>query len=466
MSEPTIFTALVAASLLAAAPPGFDAATRQQAQKVRALSLADETAYELVHSLTTDVGPRLAGSPGDAKAVAWAVARLEALGFRNIRKEPVTVPHWERGALTVELLGDTPRSLVSASLGGSVGTDGRPLEGDVVAVPSIADLTALSRTQIAGRIVMFTARMPELMDGSGYARTVSIRTRGAAEAAELGALAVVIRSVGTDADTAHTGAMRYKDGVPRIPAVALANRDADRLEQDLDAGRPVRLRLTSTARSVGEAISYNVIGEIPGRTPELILLGAHLDSWDLGTGAHDDGAGVALVVSAARLVGSLDTPPHRTLRVVLFANEEFGLSGANAYAAAHADEIERHVLAIEADSGGGRVWGVASRLPVDRLRIPRAIAAELEPLGARYYHNEASGGADVGVLHDRGVPLLDLLQDGTRYFRFHHSAADTLEAIDRDELRQAAAAFAVTVYLAAASPEGFGRLPAKLQSTE
>ena len=455
---------LITAALLA--PSSASAVSADPAHALRDRALADDAAYELVRSIATEVGPRLAGSPGDAKGVAWAEAQMRKLGFKNVRTEPVKISRWDRGTLSLEVAGEKPRSLTATSLGGSVGTEGQPIEGDVVAVPGIADLRAFARAQVAGRIVMFTARMTELADGSSYRPTVPIRTRGAAEAAKLGAAAVVIRSVGTDPDTVHTGAMRYKDGVPRIPAVAITNAEADRIEAELDAGRRVRLRLTSTARRMGEATSHNVIGEIPGRTPELILLGAHLDSWDLGTGAIDDGAGIALVMNAARLVGSLPEPPRRTLRVVLFADEESGLSGSHAYAVAHADEIDRHVLAMEADSGAGRVYGLLSRVRPEVLPAVRAIGTALAPLGIRYQHNRASGGADLGALRDLGVPLLDLAQDGTRYFRYHHSTADTLDAVDRDELRQAAAAYAVAAYLAAESPAGFGRLPAAIEADE
>jgi len=463
---------LVLTVLLGSSAPAAVAATTPSAARVdpvrtlRERALADETAYDVVRSLTTDVGPRLAGSPGDAKAVAWAVERLTALGFKNVVKEAVTVPHWDRGTLRVERLGGGARPLTATSLGGSVGTDGQPLEADVVRVPSLADLKALPRAQVAGRIVFLSARLSELKDGSGYAWTVPIRTRGAAEAAKLGAAAVVIRSVGSDADTAHTGAMGYKEGVPKIPAVAISNADADTLEAGIDAGATIRLRLTSTARRVGEATSYNVIGEIPGRTPELVLLGAHLDSWDLATGAQDDGAGVAIVISAARLVAGLPDPPRRTLRVVLFANEEFGLSGAFNYAVTHAPEIERHAVAIEADHGAGRVYGLSSRVASERVPAVRALAAGLADLDILYYDNRARGGADIGPLATLGVPLLNLAQDGSLYFRYHHSTADTLDSIDRAALRQAVAAYAVTAYLAAESPDGFGRLPAAIDAEE
>jgi hypothetical protein len=459
-----LFASSLAATALAA--PAFSDAVRANAATLRERALKDDTAHELVRSLTTEVGPRLAGSPGDAKAVAWATAKLAALGFKDVRTEPVKIPHWERGMLVLETLGGERRALAAASLGGSVGTDGKPLEAEVVNVPSLADLARLDRARVAGRIVFFSHRMPELLDGSGYGRNVPIRTRGAAEAAKLGAVGVVIRSVGTDADTPHTGAMRYKDGVPKIPAVAIAGRDADRLEAELDAGQAVRLRLVSTARKLEDTLSHNVIGEIPGRTPEFVLLGAHLDSWDLGTGAHDDGAGVALVTAAARLIGQLREPPRRGLRVVLFANEEFGLSGAYAYAVAHAGELERHALAIEADLGGGRVWGLASRFAPERVPVARAMANELASLGIRYYDNRAGGGADIGPLRELGVPVLDLRHDASKYFRLHHTPADTLDAIDPAELKQALAAYAMTAYLAAESADGFGRLAPRIETDD
>ena len=450
-----------------APPPAIDAVALAQARSLRAHALTDDGAYALVASLTSEVGPRLAGSPNDAQGVAWAVAKLKAAGFANVHTEPVKVAHWERGSLSVELTGADRRTLNAASLGGSVGTDGKPLEGEVVAVSDVEELAQFQRADIEGRIVYFYTRMPENLDGSGYRGTVTIRGRGPSEAAKLGALAVLIRSVGTVTDDLpHTGTTRYRDGVPKIPGIALSNRDADLLEARLAGGAPVRLSLTSTAQRLDPALSANVVGEIVGREPDAgtVLLGAHLDSWDLATGAQDDGAGVALITRAAQLIGGLERKPRRTLRVVLFANEEYGLDGAAAYAVAHAAEVDSIALAVEADLGAGKVWGLQSRVAPDRVPLVRAIAAELEPLGVRYFDNQTDGGADVGVLRDLGVPLFELEQDAVPYFRIHHTPGDTLAAIDKASMRQALASYATAVYLAADAGQGFGRAAPRIDA--
>lgn len=434
----------------------FDARSLESVRELRSRALADDTAYSIVRDLTREVGPRLAGSAGDRQAVAWAEARLKAMGFSNVRSEPVKVPHWERGTLSVEMLGKDGRALDAAMLGGSVGTDGEALEAEVVELAGLAELRRFPAHGLRGKAVFFSGRMTETPDGSGYSRAVQHRGKGAAEAAKLGAVAVLIRPAGTSATSGpHTGTMRYKDGVPKIPAVSLSNADADLLQARLSAG-PVRIRLTSTARKVGDAMSANVIGEIPGTTGEIVLLAAHLDSWDLGTGAHDDGAGVALVMAAAKLA-TAGGKPRRTLRVLLAANEEFGLSGAHAYAVQHFDEVPRHALAIEADLGGFRVWGYASRVAPSARATVQHIATELAPLGIAYHDNLASGGADISPLRALGVPVMDLKHDAAQYFRLHHSRADTLDAVDPEQLRQATAAYAVLTYLAANTPESFGR---------
>jgi carboxypeptidase Q len=451
----TLALLVLGSGALSAAEP-FTPATLATARQLRERALADDTAYELLRSLTTEVGPRLAGSEGDRKAVAWAQARLPALGFSNVRAEPVKVPHWERGKLSVELLGSGARPLTAASLGGSVGTDGQPLEGEVVNIAGLADLKRFPADGLRGKFVLFSGRMTETIDGSGYGRAVAHRSKGAAEAAKLGATAVLIRSAGTSsADVAHTGTMRYKDGVPKIPAVALSNQDADQLVARVDAG-PVRLRLTSTAKKHPDAMSANVMGEIKGSGDELVLLVAHLDSWDLGTGAHDDGAGVAIITAAAKLIAATGTP-RRTVRVLFTANEEFGLSGAHAYAVEHFAEMPRHAVALEADLGGFSVWSFASRVPPPAQPTMRAIAAELAPLGITYQDNLAGGGADTGPLRDLGVPVLNLNHDAAQYFRIHHTAADTLAAVDPKQLKQAVAAYTVTAYLAAQAPVSLGR---------
>jgi Zn-dependent M28 family amino/carboxypeptidase len=444
-----------------AAEPLTDAALAE-ARALRERALADDTAYELTRSLTTEVGPRLAGSPGDARAVEWSVAKLKALGFSNVRAEPVTVSRWVRGEARAEIIAPWPQALAVAALGGSIATPAEGIEADVVPVSSLDDLKAQPRERIAGRIVFFTARMERSRDGSGYGKTVPPRSTGAAEAAKLGAVAMVMRPAGTSSSrTPHTGAQRYADGIPPIPAFALSNPDADMIEQQLASGQPVRLRLTNTSRWDGEAQSANVIGEIPGRShkDEVIVLGAHLDSWDLGTGAHDDATGVGIITAAAKLVAEAKPRPKRTIRVVFYANEEFGLSGAKAYAAAYKDQVDKHVLGLESDLGAFQPYGLAARVAPDKLPLVRTIQSVLEPLGVAYLGTEASGGADVGQLRPLGMPVLDVKTDAEPYFDLHHTANDTFDKVDPQLVRLNVAAFAVIAYLAAEAEGGFGRLP-------
>jgi len=274
-------------------------------------------------------------------------------------------------------------------------------------------------------------------------------------------VAVVLRSIGTDSNRLpHTGALRYDQGAPKIPAAALSAPDADLLAAELAGGKAVRFRLRLGARTLAPAESANMIGEIPGREKpeEIVLLGAHLDSWDLGTGAIDDGAGCAIVVEAARRIGELKTRPRRTLRVVLFANEELGLSGAEAYAKAHERELPRHVLALESDLGAGRVWRLESRVPVESMGWVRELDRLVFPIGAGSGTNQGDGGPDLGPLGRAGVPTVTLMQDATAYFDFHHTANDTLDKASARDLDYNVAAWAAVVYAAAELPGDFGRV--------
>ena len=451
---------LLLVTSIAAEP--LSAAAVAEARALRERALADDTAYELTRSLTTEVGPRLAGSPGDARAVAWSVEKLEALGFSNVRAESVTVPRWIRGEARAEITAPWPQTLAVAVLGGSIATPAEGIEAEVVPVTTLDELKAQPRERIAGRIVFFTARTERSRDGSGYGKTVPPRGSGAAEAAKLGAVAMVMRSAGTSTSrTPHTGAQRYADGIPPIPAFALSNPDADMLEQQLASGQPVRLRLSDTSRWDGEVQSANVIGEIPGRSHmhEVVVLGAHLDSWDLGTGAHDDATGVGVITAAAKLIADSKHRPKRTIRVVFYANEEFGLSGAKAYAAKYHDAIDQHVLGLESDLGAFRPYGLAARVAPEKLPLVRMIQSVLEPLGVAYLGTEASGGADVGQLRPLGMPVMDLKTDAEPYFDLHHTADDTFDKVDPLLVRLNVAAFAVIAYLAAEAEGGFGRLP-------
>jgi hypothetical protein len=440
-------------------------ALRSSASSLRDEALRGTGAYEIVRSLTVEVGPRPAGSEGDRRAVAWGLRTLRELGFANVRAEAVKVPHWEPGLSAGEITAPWPQPVVLLPLGGSVATPTEGIEAEVFAVPSLQDLEKADPEKVRGKIVFINKRMERKRDGSGYGAAVSGRGRGAIAAGKLGAVALLLRSVGTDDNrTPHTGAMRYEDGGPRIPAAALANPDADLLEAQI-AGhpkdKPVRFRLVLGSRSLPEVESANVIGEIPGREKpeEVVLLACHLDSWFPGTGALDDGAGCAIVMEAARRIGALPQKPRRTIRVVLYANEEFGLSGARAYAEKHAAELPKHVLAGESDFGSGRIWQISSRVAPETLPAFDEIAKLLLPLGVERGDNETSGGADLSPMAPARVPLLGLNQDGTTYFDYHHTANDTLDKVDAKDLDQNVAAWAAVAYAAAEMAGDFGRAP-------
>lgn len=416
----------------------------------------EQLAYDVAESLVAEVGPRFAGTAGDRRAVEWALLKLTVLGFENVRAEPVTVPRWERGAIAVDIVSPQPQRLGAVALGGSVPTPAGGIEAQVVAVPTAEALEAMPASRIKGRIVFFSSRMERTRDGTGYEKAVPARRKGPATAARKGAKAVLIRSVGTDPQgRPHTGTTQYEPGTPKIPAAALAAADADRLEQSVAQG-PVRVRLAIAARDAGEAQSANVVGEIPGQTPEIVLLGAHLDSWDITPGANDDAAGVGIVIAAAHRIAGLGKP-RRTIRVVLFANEEFGASGGKAYALAHADEIARHVAVMEADSGSGRPFRLNGWVAAADWPVLAQLAGEL---GLESGANGREGGVDVTALRKLGVPELIVAQDASRYFDVHHTANDTLAALDRAGLAQATEVFTALARTASERPEGFGRIPA------
>jgi len=463
LSSAAALTAFLATVSAADRAPGFTTADLRAADTLRERALSDSTAYQLVESLTTEVGPRPAGSAGDKAAVAWAVREMQRLGFSNVRTMEVTVPHWVRGEADFAVLAPWPQSMPTLALGGSVGTVPDGVQAEAVMVKDIAALAALTPESVRGRIVFFNNRMERTRDGMGYVRGVAIRAGGPPAAAALGAVGAVIRSVGTSTDRiAHTGAMRYPADIPRIPAVAISNPDADALERQFASGKTVRLRIRSSSRELPAERSANVIGEVPGadRGSEIVLLGAHLDSWDPGVGAIDDGAGVALMMGAARLIKEIGMKPRRTIRVVLFANEEFGTSGSRAYLAASEAELSRHVIGFEADFGAGPVWRLSSRVNPAQLTAVDQIARALAPLKLARGGNQATGGADLDGLVKLGMPLLSPDLDGTHYFDVHHTLNDTLAQVDPAALRQSLAAFTVSIWLAAQYPGEWQRLTA------
>ncbi|APR81242.1 Aminopeptidase [Minicystis rosea] len=444
-----------------------DATTNAQVQSLRDSVLATSQAYETVRSLSDEAGPRLSGSPGAKVAVSWAVRALGNAGLTRVHEEPVMVPHWERGEESGALVEPSAQPLVLAALGGSVATPPGGIEAEVIEFPSVDALDKADPALVRGKIVFFHMKMDRTADGSGYGRAVTPRAIGAIHAAKLGAAAVVIRSVGTDDNRApHTGGLRYDNDVPKIPAAALAIPDADVIHRLLAAGQRVKMRLTLGARTLPDAEGANVVGDVVGSSApnEIVLLGAHLDSWDLGRGALDDGAGCAIVIEAARQIANLPRHPRRTIRVVLFANEENGLRGAVAYGKAHAAELSSHVLAMEADLGDGRVKDARFLGAPSALPLFRSLAAHLEPLGVTASSEAAHGGSDLIPLVSAGVPILDLRQDASLYFDFHHTANDTMERVRKPDLDQAAAAYAAAAYAAADTPSDFGRIPRRRAS--
>ena len=418
--------------------------------RLQTAALESDRAWDIVQDLVAQVGPRLAGSPAEARAREWAVAMLREQRFSNVHVEPFTIPFWDgvrEQAFIVSPGGE--RRMVAAALGGSPSTPEGGLTAEIVRFPDLAALEAASDTAVAGRIVFIDEHMSRAQDGSGYGVAVRKRGRCAPIAQSKGAVACLIRSVGTDTHRfAHQGgSSRQADGAS-LPAMSISPADADALAYLLERG-PVRVRLDIQADIRDNVESGNVIAEIRGRErpDEIVVIAAHLDSWDLGQGAIDNGAGVAIVTAAARLIRDLPRRPRRTIRIVLAGSEEIGVLGGAAYGRAHASE--NNIVGLESDFGAGRVWRLDTHFSESAMPYARAFERALAPLGVLPGTNEADGGADVGALRAAGVPVVDLSQDGTDYFDHHHTADDTLYAIDPAALRQNVAAWATFVYLAA-----------------
>jgi carboxypeptidase Q len=441
---------------------------RQTAVLLREKAFTGTRASEWARSLADEIGPRPAGSDGDRAAVAWAVAKMRSLGLSNVRAERVRVTVWTRGIETGEVLSPHRQKLLLTALGGSVPTPPAGIEGEVFEVASLEDLEARG-AGARGRIVFFDKKMERRADGTGYGQAVDVRGKGASAAAKLGAIAVVIRSIGTDHDRLpHTGGMTYEADAPKIPAAALSVPDAELLERMIRGGDRVRIRVTLGCHDSPDGESANVVGEIPGATrpKEIVLLGAHLDSWDLGTGGNDDGAGCGIVLEAARLIGALARRPARTIRVVLYANEEHGIEGGKAYREAHKAELSQHAAAFESDNGSGRPFALQWLAGASAEPVLREIAEILEPLGARSLLEGGAGGADISPLRADGVPQFALRQDASLYFDWHHTANDTSDKIDRAGMDVNAAAAAAFAWAAASVEPAFEKIPADKREDE
>ncbi|MCI4589485.1 M20/M25/M40 family metallo-hydrolase [Sphingobium sp. BYY-5] len=433
--------------------PALSHAASADSSAIRDAALKDGVAWDFTEGLTTEVGPRPAGTPQEARARDWAVAKLKALGFSNVRAEPYTMPVWVRGHDEARILSPFPQNLVLAALGNSGSTSDKGIEGEVVYFPSIADLEAAPESALKGKIAFVDHDMKATQDGSSYGYFGAARRQGPSIASKKGAIAILIRSIGTDHHRVpHTGVQMWADGVTPIPAAALSVPDAEQLARVIARGQPVKLHLTLTSKMLKDQPSGNVIAEIPGSDPAagIVVAACHLDSWDQGTGATDDATGCAIAAASALQVSRAGRP-RRTIRVLMAGAEEIGGDGARAYYKAHGQE--KHALAIESDFGADRIWRVDFKLPQGHEALAKTIAQALAPLGVGASTQEAGGGADIAPLVKAGVPVIDLQQDGTRYFDIHHTPDDTLDKVDPEQLRQNVAAWAVTLNLVANASE-------------
>jgi hypothetical protein len=427
---------------------------------LRDRALADRTGWNVVESLTTEVGPRLAGSEADARAVEWAKAKFKQLGYDKVWTEPVTFPKWVRRSEHAEVLGAHAQPLVVTALGYS---PGGTVEGEVVRFPDLAALQAAPEGSLAGKIAFVDYQMQRYRDGHDYGNGGGggIRGKGPAAAIHKGAIGFLMRSAGTETSRApHTGMTQFEAGQKPIPSAALSTIDAAQLARLVALDPRTRVRLALDCGVEGDYTSQNVIGEITGRGPrkdEVVLMGGHLDSWDPGTGAIDDAAGIGISMAAGALLKPLH--PQRTIRVVAFANEERGLFGGKAYAAANADAVAKHQIVSESDFGAGRIYSFNTNAPGSAKPAVDQIANALKPLGIEVIDGEGGPESDVGPISQLGAAWASLSHDGTHYFDLHHSAEDTLDKIDPDDLAQNVAAYAVFAWLAAQADGGFGSAP-------
>ncbi len=462
----TLLAALPAVAAVLALPSRPAAGEGDALDRILGAALSSSRAYETLAHLTDRIGHRLSGSANLEKAVAWTSAELRRYRLDRVWTEKVKVPHWVRGVETGRIVSPVEHPLVVMALGMSDPTPPEGVTAEVVEVSSFDELHALGE-KVKGKIVLYNR--PIVANGGeerGYGAAAGLRYRGAVEAAKQGAVGMLIRSLGTASyRLPHTGGMSYEDGVARIPAAAVSAEDAELIHRLLAAKDPVRVSYVLGCRTLPDAESANVLAEIRGRTrpAEVVLIGAHLDSWDVGTGAIDDAAGAAIVMETMRLIRSLGLHPRRTIRAVLFTNEENGLRGGRDYAERHKGELEKHVAAVESDGGAARPLGYGVSAGPGGTEIVQRIAARLEVLRAHEV-KPGGGGADIGPLEKARVPLLALRQDGTRYFDYHHTEADTLDKVDPKELSMNVAAMAVLAWSLADMPETLPRLQEKTET--
>ncbi|WP_299079749.1 M20/M25/M40 family metallo-hydrolase [uncultured Paraglaciecola sp.] len=437
--------------------------TQETATSLRDKAFKDDSAYEILRSLTTEVGSRHPGTPGEKAGIQWGVNKLKALGFDKIYTEDVKMNGWVRGIETAEVLVPSYQKMIITALGRSKSTPEGGLEADIAHFETYADLEKAKDGSLQGKIAFISNRMERFKDGAGYGPANIARSKGHELAAQKGASAILIRSIGTDDHrNPHTGATSVAMGYTQVPAVALSNPDADQLVRLMGYGHTPKMRLNVQTKDLGDIVTKNVIGEITGSEfpDEVVVIGGHLDSWDLGTGAVDDGAGVAIAMATAAFIkNNTDVNPRRTIRVILWGAEELGLIGARAYAKAREADgtIDKHMIGSESDFGAGPVYGLRSSKNVSAkaIHVVDTMAGIMGELGVSRRSGDTSGGPDMMPLSALGVPALGLMQDGTDYFDLHHTPDDTFDKVNPDHMRQNLAAWTVFTYIAAQWPGSF-----------
>ena len=432
---------------------------KEIAQKLEKNALKDETSWKRLEVLTDDIGHRLSGSKSLERAIDWAENEMRKAGLDNVRKEPVQVPHWQRGSVeSAEMFSPVNKELTILGIGGSVATPKGGLRAEVVLINGFDELQT---KDIKGKAVLFNHKMPHWTKehGSGYGEAYVYRTQGASKAAKHGALFVLVRSLTAHSlNSPHTGSLGYAEDAKKIPAAAISTEDADHIERLSAKGKTIKVLLNMNPITHPDATSYNVIGEITGqeKPEEIVLLAAHIDSWDVGSGAHDDGGGCMAMLGAMESIKKLNLKPKRTIRLVLFTNEENGLRGAKQYSENVKDQIKNHVMAIESDTGVFAPVGVR----VQNSDVGKKQLEELMPLLASLNATEITdgfSGADIMPIVNQGVPGLGMAVHGEHYFDIHHTEADTLDKVDKDEFRKNIAVASILAFVIADMKPRFGQ---------
>ena len=450
-----IATATLGARTSHAAPashPAWLEAYRDPAARLIGEAVSSTFAWDRLAVLTDTIGNRLSGTPALDRAIQWAVAEMNRDGLENVHTERVMVPKWVRGSESAEIVEPARHAIAMLGLGDSVGTTGEGVQAEVLVVRTFEELDAKAATA-RGRIVLFNVPY------TTYGETVRFRSTGPSRAARHGAVAMLVRAVGpAGLRTPHTGALQYANDTRKIPAAAISSEDADRLQRMADRGSKIVVRLKMDAHVDADAESANVVGEIRGRErpDEVVVVSGHLDSWDVGAGATDDGGGCVVTWEALRIMKKLNLRPRRTVRVVLWTNEENGGRGGLAYRDQHRAELGKHVLMLESDGGVFRPLGFGFTGSDAARDTVKAIAGLLTGIAADQI-SPGGGGADIGPSMQEGhVPGMSLEVDGSKYFLIHHTAADTIDKIDPVEMAKCAAAVAVMAYVVADLPQRLG----------